>query len=183
MSAKTRAARLLDELFSKSSEGFKPPMAPPAVRKPTVDKMDILLDRTKHKGKRGLTDAELAEKEKIKKEKQAAASKAFRERRRQQLEQAKTAGKMSVEEIRAAATARRATEQLAEDDKQLLDRLASNPNSQMSRGDHLTDATGEEKALARPITSWRAVHSLRASTSSSRSRSLGLHERPGSSSL
>ena len=48
----------------------------PVVTKPVVDKIDHLLERAKHK-KRGLTDAELAEKEKLRKEKRAAATKPF----------------------------------------------------------------------------------------------------------
>ena len=63
---------------------------------------------------------------------------------------------MPIQEIRAAATARREAEQIPEDNKRLLDRLVNNPNSGMSKGDRLTDATEEEKALARPVTGWRS---------------------------
>ncbi len=131
MSAKTRAARLLDELFTKRTDDFKPPMGTPAI-KPVIDKLDHLLERAKNKPDRGETDHEWIEKERIKKEKAAAAIKAFRVRRKEQLAKADEAGKMPVTELRALAEKKR-------QDEKTLNKLVNNPNAGMYQGDDLME--------------------------------------------
>jgi hypothetical protein len=147
-----RAKRLLDELFEPTDD-FIPPMGPPVI-KPVTNKLDSLL--AKKPVERGATDYELAERARIKKEKAVAAKQAFRARRKEQLAKAKQAGKIPLAELRALAEKRKQQEQLAEENAALLARMIKNPNAGMYRGERLTDATSEERELARPTTGWRS---------------------------